>query len=398
MMGRKYGDPSCQELLHHWPFQKCILKASDGTIQIKIDEEVFTPVELQTRFLQYLSGIANDVLKQQIKDVVITIPANFNNFQRRDTLKAATDAGFKVLRLLHEPTAAAVLFTHHPEGAGDIPALVGIDIGDRTFDVSLLRKSESKVSVLGIDGDPTLGGLDFDLVLAKYVNQQAVDDYEKNLLRNAKFRAKLLLQCEKAKIALSGGSVAAIELDQIIGEDEDVEPITVTVEDFTQAADELVIRCQLPITRLLESHKIAPTECRFLMVGGSSPIQFLKDYFVNYFQHRDEVLNDVRGAKSDGNNLQRKQWTFVMDGADACQQRNRLGVLFSQCRHAAECREALSREAVSGKGHTVSRGSALQCETTESRSHPPNLRLARWLDCRFVSHCLDDRQRMVLVR
>jgi molecular chaperone DnaK len=127
-----------------------------------------------------------------------------------------------------------------------------------------------------------------------------IDKYKDDLLKNAKCRGQLLQPCEKAKIELSGCLATQIELDQINEVYGEVEPITVTVDDFSQAAEELFIRCQLPVNRLLESHNIAPTECRFLMVGGSSPIQFLKTSFGPYLKKGAEVLNDLRGTVARG--------------------------------------------------------------------------------------------------
>jgi molecular chaperone DnaK len=151
--------------------------------------------------------------------------------------------------------------------------------------------------VLGVDGDINLGGRDFDLELANYVNEQVKQSTQKDLMNNAKQRSKLLAECERAKINFSTEQLVEIDLPSI---DEDLGAIELGHDKFLDVCARLIDRCNLPVRRLLEREHVKPSDCRYLLVGGSSPLKFLAKGLTAYFHRTPETVLDPRGAIAHG--------------------------------------------------------------------------------------------------
>jgi molecular chaperone DnaK (HSP70) len=164
MMGDQSSNSVIRELLPSWPFKSCAAKFPSGKIHIRLDQ-VYTPSELPAQFRTYRKEVAQKSLGQQeLRDIVVTDLANCHNHPRTYTIEAAKTAGQNVLRLLHEPTAAATQFAWHNNGKGDAARLVVLDIDGGILEVSLIDKKGGQITVQGVEEDPRLGGRDLNSI------------------------------------------------------------------------------------------------------------------------------------------------------------------------------------------------------------------------------------------
>lgn len=214
LIGRKVSDPEIQQDMTAWPFQ--VLSDPDGNPVITIENSSsgktsFTPEEISAMILHYLKVQAENFLGKSINDAVITVPAYFNDAQRKATEKAAHIAGFNVLRILDEPTAAALAYNF--EQSDTTKRILVYDLGGGTFDVSILEVGKQKVNVLASDGDNHLGGEDFnnkliDFLFFKYKQDKGVDISTDRLWRSRMHNA-----VEACKVELSVTSSSLIEFE-----------------------------------------------------------------------------------------------------------------------------------------------------------------------------------------
>ncbi|KAM0688294.1 Heat shock 70 kDa protein 1-like [Conglomerata obtusa] len=245
MIGRGYDDKNILESAPKWPFKvirwdKELKRATNtpsskdeiDNIRIEVQNENgkvyhYDPVEISSYVLQYLKNCAKETLQHEIDTAVITVPAHFNDNQREKTKVAAQIAGFKNVRLLNEPTAAAMAYGYGRSKTDtthkDSETILVFDLGGGTFDVSVLRfesatEEGSIAEVLGTDGDTFLGGVDFDNRLIEY----CVDMWIKkggNPNLGEKQRRRLRAKCETAKRNLSSGNMANVDLDCFVGDE-----------------------------------------------------------------------------------------------------------------------------------------------------------------------------------
>merc|ERR1711904_374401 len=217
IIGRKYTDPVVQSDMKHWPFK---LISGDGDIpriqvQYKGEEKTFSAEEISSMVLIKMKETAEAFVGKDVKDVVVTVPAYFNDSQRQATKDAGAIAGLNVLRIINEPTAAAIAYGLDKKTSGERNVLI-YDMGGGTFDVSLLTIEDGIFEVKATAGDTHLGGEDFDNRVVDF----CIQDFKrknrgKDLTGNNRAIRRLRTQCERAKRTLSSPTQATIEIDSL---------------------------------------------------------------------------------------------------------------------------------------------------------------------------------------
>merc|ERR1711985_194212 len=216
LIGRKFTDPVVQSDMKHWPFK---VKAGDGDIpriqvNYKGEEKTFAAEEISSMVLTKMKETAEAFTGKDIKDVVVTVPAYFNDSQRQATKDAGAIAGLNVLRIINEPTAAAIAYGLDKKSAGETNVLI-FDLGGGTFDVSLLTIEDGIFEVKYTAGDTHLGGEDFDNRLVNHFIQEFKRKHKKDISGSKRSVRRLRTACERAKRTLSASAQTSIEIDAL---------------------------------------------------------------------------------------------------------------------------------------------------------------------------------------
>ncbi len=206
-IGRRFKEPVVQKELKRLPYET--RERKDGGVEIKMGEKWHSPIEISSMILQKLKADAEEKLGEKVDSVVITCPANFDDAQRKATKTAGEIAGFKVLRIINEPTAAALAYGF---GKKELKKVVVYDFGGGTFDVTVLNVSPDTVEVLSTGGESHLGGEDFDQKIIEYIVEQFKKDNGIDLLKDTLAVQRLKEAAEKAKIELSSAMTTEINL------------------------------------------------------------------------------------------------------------------------------------------------------------------------------------------
>src|SRR2546423_1117454 len=207
LIGRRFSDPVVQDDMKHWPF-KVIQKAGDKPfIRVEYKNEIkdFSPEEISAMVLTKMKQTAEAFLGGNVTKAVITVPAYFNDSQRQATKDAGTICGLNVLRIINEPTAAAIAYGLDKKTEGERNVLI-FDLGGGTFDVSLLTIEEGIFEVKSTAGDTHLGGEDFDNRLVNHFVNEFKRKHKKDLTTNARALRRLRTACERAKRTLSSSA------------------------------------------------------------------------------------------------------------------------------------------------------------------------------------------------
>ncbi|GLR10455.1 Fe-S protein assembly chaperone HscA [Mixta theicola] len=265
LMGRSLAD--IQQRYPHLPYQ--LQPSENGLPMIQTAAGIVNPVRVSADILQTLAARARESLQGELDGVVITVPAYFDDAQRQGTKDAARLAGLEVLRLLNEPTAAAIAYGLD---SGQEGVIAVYDLGGGTFDISVLRLSRGVFEVLATGGDSALGGDDFDHLLADWLRERAGlhnrDDHS--------VQRQLLDRAIAAKIALSEHDSVAVTLGEWQG--------TVTRDDFDSLITGLVKRTLLSCRRALKDAGVTPEEVlEVVMVGGSTRVPLVREKVGEFF-------------------------------------------------------------------------------------------------------------------
>merc|ERR1711967_123060 len=203
LIGRKFADPVVQSDMKHWPF-KVVPKDGDKPhiqVQFKGEEKIFSPEEISSMVLTKMKETGEAFTGKTVKDVVVTVPAYFNDSQRQATKDSGTIAGLNVMRIINEPTAAAIAYGLDKKASGSKAErnVLIFDLGGGTFDVSLLTIEEGIFEVKSTAGDTHLGGEDFDSRLVNFFVSEFKRKFKKDVTTNARSLRRLRTACERAK-------------------------------------------------------------------------------------------------------------------------------------------------------------------------------------------------------
>merc|ERR1712144_171726 len=203
LIGRKFNDPVVQSDMKHWPFKVVAKDGDKPHIQVtfKGEEKTFSPEEISSMVLNKMKETGEAFTGKTVKDVVVTVPAYFNGAQRQATKDAGTISGLNVMRIINEPTAAAIAYGLDKKG-GEKNILV-FDLGGGTFDVSILTIDNGVFEVISTNGDTHLGGEDFDQRVMQYFIKLIKKKHGKDVNKDKRALQKLRRECERAKRALS---------------------------------------------------------------------------------------------------------------------------------------------------------------------------------------------------
>ena len=295
LIGRLYNDKIVQDDMKHWPFKvvKCP-QTGKPKIQVNYLNEVktFYAEEISSMVLQKLKQTAKDFLGKEVVDAVVTVPAYFNDSQRQATKDAGRIAGLNVLRIINEPTAAAVAYgiEHRNQNCN----ILIFDLGGGTFDISILSLDGSLFEVRSTCGDTHLGGEDFDNVLCNiccdaFMEKYNIDIRKKmNDPKGQKAYRRLKVECEKAKRSLSSAVEVTIDLDSLYG-GEDLN-ITISRPDFEDKCTDLFKKLQKPLDTALKDAKLKKEQISdVVLVGGSTRIPKVQEIVKNVFG--EKVVN-----------------------------------------------------------------------------------------------------------
>jgi len=287
LIGRKYTDPVVQSDMKHWPFK---LISGDGDIpriqvQYKGEEKTFSAEEISSMVLIKMKETAEAFVGKDVKDVVVTVPAYFNDSQRQATKDAGAIAGLNVLRIINEPTAAAIAYGLDKKTAGETNVLI-FDLGGGTFDVSLLTIDDGIFEVKATAGDTHLGGEDFDNRLVNHFVQEFKRKHKKDLTGNARSMRRLRTACERAKRNLSSSANASIEIDSLF---EGVDFYSsITRARFEDLCADLFRGTLEPVEKVLRDSKIDKGSVHeVVMVGGSTRIPKVNELISGFFNGKE---------------------------------------------------------------------------------------------------------------
>ena len=281
LIGRKWGEADVKKDIKLFPF-KLVEKKGKPAIQVEVNgqKKVFTPEEISAMILQKMKDTAEAYLGHKVTHAVVTVPAYFNDAQRTATKDAGTIAGLEVLRIVNEPTAAAIAYgLDKKEGESQI---VVYDLGGGTFDVSLLSIDSGVFEVLATAGDTHLGGEDFDNRVSEFMLKQFKKKTGLDAASNKRSVGKLKREVERAKRTLSSQMSTKIEIESFF-DGQDLSE-TLTRAKFEELNADLFRRTLKPVEQVLKDAGVKKEEVDdVVLVGGSTRIpkvqQMLKDFF-----------------------------------------------------------------------------------------------------------------------
>ncbi|KAJ5443670.1 Heat shock 70 kDa protein [Penicillium daleae] len=282
LIGRRFEDAEVQADMKHWPF-KVIEKATKPVIEVEFKGEAkqFTPEEVSAMILVKMRETAEAYLGGTVNNAVITVPAYFNDSQRQATKDAGLIAGLNVLRIINEPTAAAIAYGLDKKVEGERNVLI-FDLGGGTFDVSLLTIEEGIFEVKSTAGDTHLGGEDFDNRLVNHFVNEFKRKHKKDLTSNARALRRLRTACERAKRTLSSAAQTSIEIDSLF---EGIDFYTsITRARFEELCQDLFRSTMEPVERVLRDAKIDKASVHeIVLVGGSTRIPKIQKLVSDFF-------------------------------------------------------------------------------------------------------------------
>merc|ERR1711868_1863 len=282
LIGRKFDDPVVQSDMKHWPFK---IVSDSGTPKIQVtykgEEKTFAAEEISSMVLIKMKETAEAFTGKTVKDVVVTVPAYFDDSQRQATKDAGTIAGLNVMRIINEPTAAAIAYGLDKKSSGETNVLI-FDLGGGTFDVSLLTIDDGIFEVKATAGDTHLGGEDFDNRLVNHFVQEFKRKHKKDLTGNARAMRRLRTACERAKRNLSSSANASIEIDSLF---EGVDFYSsITRARFEDLCADLFRGTLEPVEKVIRDAKTDKGSVHeVVLVGGSTRIPKIQELITNYF-------------------------------------------------------------------------------------------------------------------
>ncbi|KAJ3496974.1 hypothetical protein NLJ89_g10410 [Agrocybe chaxingu] len=286
LIGRKYDDPEVQSDIKHFPF-KVFSKGGKPYVKVEYrgEEKEFSPEEISSMILLKMKETAEAYLGTTVTNAVVTVPAYFNDSQRQATKDAGTISGMNVLRIINEPTAAAIAYGLDKKVSGERNVLI-FDLGGGTFDVSLLTIEEGIFEVKATAGDTHLGGEDFDNRLVNHFIQEFKRKNKKDLSANPRAVRRLRTACERAKRTLSSATQTSIEIDSLF---EGIDFYTsLTRARFEELCQDLFRSTLEPVEKVLRDSKIDKANVHeIVLVGGSTRIPRIVKLVSDFFNGKE---------------------------------------------------------------------------------------------------------------
>jgi len=283
LIGRKFADATVQSDMKHWPF-KVVDSGSLPKLEVEYKNETktFTPEEVSSMVLTKMKETAEAYLGHDVKDAVVTVPAYFNDSQRQATKDAGVISGLNVLRIINEPTAAAIAYgLDKKKGASECNVLI-FDLGGGTFDVSILTMKKGILEVKSTAGNNHLGGEDFDNRMVDHFVNEFKRKHKKDMKGNKRALRRLRTACERAKRTLSASAQANIEIDSLF---EGIDFYTsITRARFEELCSDLFKGTLEPVEKAMRDAKMDKSSVHdIVLVGGSTRIpkvqKLLQDFF-----------------------------------------------------------------------------------------------------------------------
>eukprot|EP00092_Neocalanus_flemingeri_P025625 GFUD01027781.1.p1 GENE.GFUD01027781.1~~GFUD01027781.1.p1 ORF type:complete len:649 (-),score=246.49 GFUD01027781.1:85-2031(-) len=286
LIGRKFNESTVQSDMKHWPFQ--VVQVSDKPmlqVEFKCEEKTFSPEEISSMVLVKMKETAEAFLGQDITDAVVTVPAYFNDSQRQATKDAGVISGLNILRIINEPTAAAIAYGLDKKGAAEANVLI-FDLGGGTFDVSILTIEDGIFEVKSTAGDTHLGGEDFDNRMVDHFVNEFKRKHKKDMSGNKRALRRLRTACERAKRTLSASAQANIEIDSLF---EGIDFYTsITRARFEELCNDLFKGTLEPVEKSMRDAKMDKTAIQeIVLVGGSTRIPKIQKLLQDFFNGKE---------------------------------------------------------------------------------------------------------------
>jgi len=290
LIGRAFTDQTVQADMKLWPFK--VIQGANNKPMIQVQymkqTKLFAAEEISAMVLTKMKETAEAYLGQTVKQAVVTVPAYFNDAQRQATKDAGTIAGLNVLRIINEPTAAAIAY-----GLGDASKgkkgeehVLIFDLGGGTFDVSLLTIDEGVFEVKATAGDTHLGGEDFDNRMVEYFVKEFKQKHKKDISKNDRALRRLRTACERAKRTLSAATVATVEIDSL-ADGVDFSS-TITRARFEELNADYFRACMGPVEKVLSDAKMSKSDVHeVVLVGGSTRIPKVQEMIRTFFNGKE---------------------------------------------------------------------------------------------------------------
>jgi L1 cell adhesion molecule like protein len=290
MIGRDFSDTNLQEDMKHFAFK---VIDDNGKPKISVDfkgeNKKFTPEEISAMVLLKMKTIAEEYLGRPVTKAVVTVPAYFNDSQRQATKDAGVIAGLNILRIINEPTAAAIAYGLDKITEKQRNILI-FDFGGGTHDVSLLSLEDGVFEVKATAGDTHLGGEDIDNRIVDYVLEEFKKKNKIDLRANKKALRRIHTVAERAKRTLSGSTIATIEVDSV--QDGVDLNITLTRAKYESFCADIFNKTLEPVERVLRDAKVSKAEVdEIVLVGGSTRIPKVQELLTNFFNGKELCRN-----------------------------------------------------------------------------------------------------------
>ena len=288
LIGRRFTDITVQDDINIWPFEVSKDDRTDRPVIIveyKGQNKKFYAEEISAMILQKMKQISEEYLGKKIEDAVITVPAYFNDTQRQATKDAGRIAGLNVLRIINEPTAAAIAYGLNKINKSDSNILI-FDLGGGTFDISILTLCEDAFEVKATKGDTHLGGEDFDNLLVQFCMKEFKNQTDIDIRGNQKALRRLKLACEKVKKELSISLETTIDIEAL-SDGEDLS-ITISRNEFENMCEEYFRKCITILKEALKDAKIRSYQIdEIVLIGGSTRIPKIQELVKEFFNGKE---------------------------------------------------------------------------------------------------------------
>merc|ERR1711992_436554 len=288
LIGRNFSDTAVQSDMKHWPF-RVVSNGGKPKLQVeyKTEQKDFTPEEISSMVLTKMKETAESYLGHEVKDAVVTVPAYFNDSQRQATKDAGVIAGLNIIRIINEPTAAAIAYGLDKKKSSDKESNVLIfDLGGGTFDVSILAIDGGVFEVKSTAGDTHLGGEDFDNRMVDHFVTEFKRKHKKDITGNKRALRRLRTACERAKRTLSASAQANIEIDSLF---EGIDFYTsITRARFEELCSDLFKGTLEPVEKAMRDAKFDKSSINdVVLVGGSTRIPKIQKLISDFFNGKE---------------------------------------------------------------------------------------------------------------